>query len=148
MFVYGCNNDSSPSNRYTERLFPYLLAQNAKNLFNFKKCQFAVQKQKLGTGRVAMWKTYKILQSFTLEASFCGSNESKVDPFQYRISDLTCMGRHVVGSLYQLLLVNDDCHDPSCQDYQQALMHKQRLKKLFDQNSDQTFTDYRFPSLI
>ena len=41
--------------------------------FSFTSCKFAVQRCKASTGRVVTWRS-GITHSFTLEASFCGSN--------------------------------------------------------------------------
>jgi hypothetical protein len=44
--------------------------------FSFSACKFNVQKSKEGTGRVVMWKM-GIRNSFTMEATFCGSTLGK-----------------------------------------------------------------------
>lgn len=48
---------------------PFLITASQ---FSFSACKFNVQKSKEGTGRVVMWKM-GIRNSFTLEATFCGS---------------------------------------------------------------------------
>lgn len=44
--------------------------------FSFSGCKFKVQRNKEGTGRVVMWKM-GIQNSYTLEATFCGSTLGK-----------------------------------------------------------------------
>ena len=41
----------------------------------FKDCQFAIQKSKENTARIALWKEFSIDNIFTLEASFYGYND-------------------------------------------------------------------------
>lgn len=41
--------------------------------YQYDKCCFAIQKDKEGTARVAMWKELRIDYVYTLESSFCGS---------------------------------------------------------------------------
>lgn len=52
IFIYGCNNDENPRKQNSERVFPYLLSKNVPDLFFFKRCQYRIQKEKEGTGRV------------------------------------------------------------------------------------------------
>ncbi|RHY33584.1 hypothetical protein DYB32_001518 [Aphanomyces invadans] len=40
--------------------------------FSFPDCTFNVPRSKLSTGRVSVWNDIRILNSFTLETSFCG----------------------------------------------------------------------------
>ena len=41
--------------------------------FDFSDCNFKIQKDKEGTGRVVVNWEFNVLNSFTLETSFCGS---------------------------------------------------------------------------
>ena len=74
MFMYG--NGEKNETRYRERIFPYLL-EKAADTFNFGDCSFAVQKSKESTARVVGWKELQIINCFTLECSFCGSDFGK-----------------------------------------------------------------------
>ncbi|RLO09681.1 hypothetical protein DYB28_004389 [Aphanomyces astaci] len=49
-----------------------------KNMFVFPDCTFNVARSKRSTGRVTVWNDIRILNSFTLETSFCGSGENQV----------------------------------------------------------------------
>jgi len=40
--------------------------------FSFQECNFAIQKCKESTGRVVMHKEFRVVNSYTLECSFCG----------------------------------------------------------------------------
>lgn len=74
MFMYG--NSEKNDTRYRERVFPYLL-EKAADVFNYADCAFSVQKSKESTARVVGWRELQILNCFTLECSFCGSDFGK-----------------------------------------------------------------------
>ena len=72
-FIYGCNTAADGGfNSWTKvRLFPRILAKNSF-MFNLKDCKFKVEKSKIGSARVVVWKEFKVTNSFTLENSFYG----------------------------------------------------------------------------
>jgi hypothetical protein len=74
IFMYG--NSTKNDTKYKERLFPYMI-EKIGEVFSYSDCAFSVQKAKEGTGRVVGWKELGIQNSFTLEASFCGSDFGK-----------------------------------------------------------------------
>ncbi|KAJ3050567.1 Cytosolic carboxypeptidase 2 [Rhizophlyctis rosea] len=100
IFMYGCHNDGNLERRYKERVFPYLLSKHAPNIFFFKRCQFKIQRAKEGTARIQIWRQFNLLNSFTMEASFCGSDQGPDGGFHYSIEDLEEMGRRFGETLY------------------------------------------------
>ncbi|EDO49270.1 predicted protein, partial [Nematostella vectensis] len=98
VFMYGCENRSNPLKRLRERVFPTMMAKNAPCKFSYKGCKFKVQKSKEGTGRVVMWQL-GILNSFTMEATFCGSSLGKRNGFHFNTVDLEAMGYHFCDTL-------------------------------------------------
>ena len=72
-FVYGCNRAANGGfSSWTKvRLLPRILARNSA-VFDITACKFKVEKGKLGTGRVVVWKEFEVTNSFTLENSFHG----------------------------------------------------------------------------
>jgi len=70
-FIYGCNRAANGGfNSWTKvRLLPRILARN-NHVFDINACKFKVEKSKMGTGRVVVWKEYEVTNSFTLENSF------------------------------------------------------------------------------
>lgn len=42
------------------------------NAFKYENCCFAMQKDKEGTARIAVWKELRIDYVYTLESTFCG----------------------------------------------------------------------------
>jgi hypothetical protein len=59
-----------------ERIFPLLFAKNYEN-FSFDSCNFVVQKAREATARVVMWKEFSLINSFTLETTFCGATNGR-----------------------------------------------------------------------
>ncbi|XP_077995004.1 cytosolic carboxypeptidase 2-like [Glandiceps talaboti] len=98
VFIYGCENRHDPVKRLRERIFPFILNKNAPDKFSFQSCKFKVQKSKEGTGRVVMWQM-GIMNSFTMEATFCGSSMGKKARYHFSTTDYEAMGYHFCDSL-------------------------------------------------
>ncbi|OAF68752.1 ATP/GTP-binding protein-like 2 [Intoshia linei] len=71
-FLYGCSTGEDPKRRLSQRIFPMILVSSSPNMGNYDSCRYKLQKSKEGTGRITFWRM-GILNSYTLEASFCGS---------------------------------------------------------------------------
>lgn len=100
-FMYGCNKAADGGfNSWTKvRLFPRLLAK-LNPIFDINSCKFKVERSKYGTGRVVVWKTFEVTNSFTLENSFHGydyGNEFK----EFHPDDLIKLGRDIVMTFWQ-----------------------------------------------
>ncbi|KAL0248382.1 hypothetical protein GEMRC1_003618 [Eukaryota sp. GEM-RC1] len=98
IFIYGCENRLMPELRLVERVFPRLLASNAP-AFSFGDCSFRVQKSKQNSARVVVWKEFNILNSFTMEASFCGASIGPQAGHHFTQDDLKDMGRAFVNAI-------------------------------------------------
>jgi hypothetical protein len=70
MFIYGC---ADKENRIACRIFPRVLCKISES-FSFEDCNFAIQKSKEATARVVLFKQFGLINSYTLESSFMGSN--------------------------------------------------------------------------
>ncbi|EQC38408.1 hypothetical protein SDRG_04119 [Saprolegnia diclina VS20] len=99
------------------RLFPYVLCKTssaqAGGYFSFTDCTFNVTRSKRSTGRVAVWSDIQILNSITLEASFCGTGDNKArrsiaafatttpnhTPRHFTQRDFTCSGEQFCHAL-------------------------------------------------
>ena len=82
-FIYGCNTAANGGfATWTKvRLFPRILARISE-MFCYDNCRFKVTEDKLGTGRVVVWKELGVTNSFTLETSFFGyQKDNTVVPF-------------------------------------------------------------------
>ncbi|XP_051007710.1 cytosolic carboxypeptidase 3 isoform X3 [Acomys russatus] len=123
IFMYGCDSSRSKAKGLylQQRIFPLILSKNCPNQFSFSACKFNVQKSKEGTGRVVMWKM-GIRNSFTLEATFCGSTLGNKRGTHFSTKDLESMGYHFCDSLL------DYC-DPDRSKYYQCLKELEEMEK-------------------
>ncbi|XP_031237338.1 cytosolic carboxypeptidase 3 isoform X4 [Mastomys coucha] len=134
IFMYGCDGSSRSKTKglyLQQRIFPLMLSKNCPNIFSFSACKFNVQKSKEGTGRVVMWKM-GIRNSFTLEATFCGSTLGNKRGTHFSTKDLESIGYHFCDSLL------DYC-DPDRSKYYQCLKELEEMEK--HMNFDRAFDD-------
>ncbi|KAK3697746.1 hypothetical protein QZH41_010295, partial [Actinostola sp. cb2023] len=67
----------------------------APDKFSFQGCKFIVRKCKESTARVVMWRQLGIMNSFTMEATFCGANFGDMEKGRhFNTHDFEDMGRH------------------------------------------------------
>ncbi|XP_052577675.1 cytosolic carboxypeptidase 3 isoform X6 [Peromyscus californicus insignis] len=134
IFMYGCDGSHRSKTKglyLQQRIFPLMLSKNCPNQFSFSACKFNVQKSKEGTGRVVMWKM-GIRNSFTLEATFCGSTLGNKRGTHFSTKDLESMGYHFCDSLL------DYC-DPDRSKYFQCLKELEEMEKHI--NLERVFDD-------
>ena len=123
VFMFGCEN--SRSEPALERVFPLLLSRRSED-FSFADCTFKVNKSKTNCGRVAVRRDIGLLNSFTLEASLCGTNIGTNRDMHFRQLDLERVGRRFAETLL-------DMADPDQAAVQAALVE---LKKLLGDRSN------------
>jgi len=90
LFMYGCAN--AKADRLKEKIFPLLYQSNCEH-FSFNTCNFVVQKAREATARVVMWKEFALINSFTLEVSFCGPTAGLYRDCHFTIPILKKMGK-------------------------------------------------------
>ena len=91
--MYGCSNNSFKNqDRLKERIFPLLYSQQHSS-FSFEDCSFAVQKCRESTARVVLWKEFDVLNSFTLECSFCGPTQGMYKDCHFTPRTLKDLGK-------------------------------------------------------
>ena len=90
-----------------EQLFPLMLHKNAKDRFNFEDCRFTMTRAKESTGRIVFWNM-GITNSFTLEASYGGSNKGHKAYTHFNTRDYEQMGRYWCETLVD---VSDPRHN-------------------------------------
>eukprot|EP00826_Nyctotherus_ovalis_P027094 TRINITY_DN2112_c0_g1_i16.p1 TRINITY_DN2112_c0_g1~~TRINITY_DN2112_c0_g1_i16.p1 ORF type:complete len:214 (+),score=55.71 TRINITY_DN2112_c0_g1_i16:121-762(+) len=91
VFMYGCNSNK-PGETDKEKIFPKLLSMNC-SLFSFPDSCFDIQKSKESTARVVIWREFGIMNSYTLEASFCGADFEKFVDYHFNREMLEEVGR-------------------------------------------------------
>ncbi|XP_059505416.1 cytosolic carboxypeptidase 2-like [Stegostoma tigrinum] len=92
IFMYGCQSRRRTVSSYAkQRVFPFMLSKNCCNKFCFKSCKFHVKRAKEGTGRVVVWRM-GVTNSYTLEATFCGSTLGNSRDIHFNVNDLESVG--------------------------------------------------------
>ncbi|XP_071804043.1 uncharacterized protein [Asterias amurensis] len=104
VFIYGCDKNGKEIDAAAflyQRLFPWLMSREAPDKFSFRGCKFHVKRCKEATSRVVMWRELGISNSFTMEATFCGSKNisSEEIPRHFNLSDFEDLGRHFCEAL-------------------------------------------------
>ncbi|KAH9276568.1 hypothetical protein BASA83_000696 [Batrachochytrium salamandrivorans] len=99
-FVYGCENGPGDAEGL-EKIFPLALAA-ASPFFEHRACRYAVERSKESTSRIVMWREFGIINSFTLESSYCGADFGERKGTQFSISDLERMGADFCRGLLAL----------------------------------------------
>ncbi|KAM9633661.1 cytosolic carboxypeptidase 3 isoform 6-T6 [Morphnus guianensis] len=108
VFMYGCERKQQAKAPYMHpRVFPLLLSKSCPDKFSFPDCRFRVQKSKEGTGRVVMWKM-GINNSYTLEASICGSKLDCRRSTHFDTKDLESIGQHFCDALLNYCVHNKE----------------------------------------
>ena len=89
-FIYGCNLAANGGfNSWTKvRLYPRILAKNCP-MFSIRDSTFKVQRSKMGTARVVIWKDFKVTNSFTLENSFYGFDYGLDQVKEFNVAEYT-----------------------------------------------------------
>nr|XP_022332369.1 uncharacterized protein LOC111129975 isoform X8 [Crassostrea virginica] len=101
VFMYGNNTSEVEADDgvgaaqayLRERLFPWLMSQRSPDKFSFPSCKFQIKRCKESTGRVVMWRQMRVLNSFTLEATFSGTILNRKELRHFNIGDFMEMGR-------------------------------------------------------
>ena len=68
-----------------------MMSKNCDN-FSYDGCSFVIQKAKEGTARVVIWKEFSLINSFTMETSFCGPTRGLYKDCHFTISMLIEIG--------------------------------------------------------
>jgi hypothetical protein len=74
----------------------------SSDIFMFERCNFKIQKKKEGTGRIVVRTSFGILNSFTLECSFSGSDKGL--RVHYSVGHLILLGADFAKTIFGFLL--------------------------------------------
>jgi len=96
IFMYGCHNPSTPEET---RFFPFILSKLCP-FFVFGYSRFGSQRSKEATARVAMFNELKIPAIYTMESSFCGSDQGPFKNYHFSTDNLMQAGRDFCRSLF------------------------------------------------
>eukprot|EP00127_Corallochytrium_limacisporum_P004702 Clim_evm56s172 gene=Clim_evmTU56s172 len=92
IFVYGCHNKEDASLRFHERIFPNLFSELCPDLFSVPSSKYGMEASKSGTARIVSRREYGIMNSITMEATFCGGTRGKYFKKQYNPDAFAEMG--------------------------------------------------------
>ncbi|XP_072374866.1 cytosolic carboxypeptidase 2 [Scyliorhinus torazame] len=148
-FMYGCNNKETPTLRFRERVFPFMMSKNATDKFSYQSCKFKVQRGKEGTGRVVMWKL-GITHSYTMETTFAGSTLGHRRATHFSTEDLKSLGYHFCDTLLDFCDPDNSKFEQCLLDVRAALQRelRRRLEKLGRQyDSDVILSDLSMSDL-
>ena len=104
IFMYGCENRRHSDKYLKEQIYPLMLHKNASDKFSFESSKFNIQRSKESTGRVVFWNM-GITNSFTLEASYGGSNMGSRAYTHFTTGDYQALGKYFCETLH-------DFYDP------------------------------------
>eukprot|EP00437_Effrenium_voratum_P026684 CAMPEP_0181402510 /NCGR_PEP_ID=MMETSP1110-20121109/3212_1 /TAXON_ID=174948 /ORGANISM="Symbiodinium sp., Strain CCMP421" /LENGTH=751 /DNA_ID=CAMNT_0023524731 /DNA_START=33 /DNA_END=2288 /DNA_ORIENTATION=+ len=94
VFMYG----NSKNNGLREKIFPGLLCRSS-DCFSFDDCCFKIQKSKESTARVVAYRELGVVNSYTLEASFCGADFGPLGEQHFTTRHLEEMGYMVCDAI-------------------------------------------------
>jgi len=100
-FIYACHHvaNATHGSWLSTRLLARILSQKCK-MFDYYQCLYSVKPDKLNTGRVIVWKEFKVTNSFTLESSIFGYEEES-RKYLFSDSDYAGIGKALMLSLYE-----------------------------------------------
>lgn len=105
VFMYGCSlksyDSSDKRKNLLARMVPILMSKNS--LFSYDDSRFKMEKCKESTARIVVFKQFKIINSYTMEASFYGP--SKIEAFQDMRTDFHMEQKHYESLGHELALV-------------------------------------------
>lgn len=135
IFMYGCTNLKNRRERLEVKIFPKLVSAMAKNHFSFTDCSFNLSASKDSTARVVAFQELRILNSFTLEASFCGPSIGNKAGTHFSTLDLQRMGT----LLCRAALAYDETDKRD--------RHYHQLEKMFPRKPKPPTSDF-FPEVV
>ena len=94
VFMYG----NSENNGLKQKIFPGLLCRSS-DCFSFDDCCFKIQKSKESTARVVAYRELGVVNSYTLEASFCGADFGPLGEQHFTTRHLEEMGYMVCDAI-------------------------------------------------
>lgn len=102
-FIYGCPNNDDTKLKNSEKIFPRILSFICPK-FSWENCQFSYPKLRTGTGRTVLRKTFNIINSFTMETSFCGIRTGIDTGFLFNIKLWREIGHDTCKAIFHFML--------------------------------------------
>ena len=92
--MYGPHYPLHNERYLMSKVLPKLL-DGKTQMFRYYSCKFRIEKSKIKTARVVLFKEYGIMNCFTLEASFHGYINQERDTVEFTTESLAEMGAHL-----------------------------------------------------
>jgi hypothetical protein len=93
-FIYGNEENKA-------FVYPKLLSKLSP-YFNFDDCVFKVQKQREKCARVSIYRCFGLVNTFTLETSFCGANYGRFGGFHFNTTMYEDLGQLMCEAVLDL----------------------------------------------
>ncbi|EAS05471.2 zinc carboxypeptidase family protein (macronuclear) [Tetrahymena thermophila SB210] len=126
-FFYGCSYKEDP---VLTRIYPYMMSKMT-DYINFEECRFNVQKSKEKTARITLWKEQRVMNVFTVEASFYGKQKNQTKT-HYSIQDYLDIGKSLVVNLYNYLWEDESEDNKNSKKINNQLNKNSILKEIKD----------------
>jgi len=127
VFMYGPHYPLHNERYFKCKVLPKLIDAKT-DMFRFYSCKFRIEKSKLKTARVVLFKEFGIMNCFTLEASFHGFIDSDRCTTELTTETLKEMG-HILGtSLFDYVLLTEEDDRQKAQIREALKKKKKKLK--------------------
>jgi cytosolic carboxypeptidase protein 2/3 len=107
VFIYGPQVPLHSDKYYKMRIIPKLISEETSK-FRYPSCRFKMERSKMKTARIVLWREFAIENCFTFEASFHGYFDDKNTNFEFSEGDFEEMGTHLVNSLYEYVMILEE----------------------------------------
>jgi hypothetical protein len=101
-----------PGEAGRERLFPTLLARHGASLFQTSACHYRVERQKLCSARIVMWREFRLWSSYTFEVKTINLH-SDTHTHTYTLTEdhlYTCVHTHTHTRIHTYTHTNTHTH--------------------------------------
>ncbi len=130
VFMYGPHYPLHNERYFKSKVFPKLLDDKTQ-MFRFYSCKFRIEKSKVKTARVVLFREFGIMNCFTLEASFHGFIDKDRSTSELTTESLQEMGCILGNTMYDYNdLVDED--DRQKAQVREALRSKKKKMKARD----------------
>eukprot|EP01041_Mallomonas_annulata_P003176 gene3176-6267_t len=111
VFMYGCDDKKRAKSQV--RAFPKFFSMHSagKKYVSFQDCSFHVKKGRESTARVVVAKELNIPLSYTLEATFCGSNYGPLKHCHMNIGHLQEVGSAMCDAILNFCIAEGQVKD-------------------------------------
>ncbi|CAM9356747.1 unnamed protein product [Chrysoparadoxa australica] len=140
IFLYGCDEKKKGLSRPTAQVFPKLVSWNrvGRKYVSFKDCSFAVKKGRESTARVVVARELGIMNSYTVESTFCGMDFGPLAQHHLNTGHFQEAGQAILDSLLDYFMPNQ-AHREQATNQLVVLSNQRRLSAedlVVDGNAD------------